>query len=106
MYVSDYSLLHTFKRHLGVVRSIKFNGQFLVSGGDRKMICIWCLKVCILCSYSYNIASSTSVFMDDTAALLLYHHGHYRCPSDSRGALQFPSTDWKMSCVSFTTVNC
>ena len=42
---TDYSRLHVLKRHLGIVRTLKFNEDILISGGDRKMICVWSAKV-------------------------------------------------------------
>lgn len=36
------NILHRFtSRHVGVVRSLFLNGDFLVSGGDQKCICVW-----------------------------------------------------------------
>ena len=37
--------LHVLRGHIGVVRCLSLKGNILISGGDRKRIIVWNIKV-------------------------------------------------------------
>lgn len=42
--------LHVLEGHIGVVRCLAMKEDILVSGGDRKRLIVWDIKVCV-CLY-------------------------------------------------------